>query len=76
MRHTITVTVEVESTSRSTKNVADALIGMLTNCQEERFESATVHPGGKQTQNYALTMSVVSADAMGTKSTAGWAVNL
>ena len=76
MRHTITVTVEVDSKTRNRAHVIDALISHITDLQGQEFNSCEVEPDGSETNQRACTLTVASAESEGQKSTAGWAVVL
>ncbi len=75
MRHTITVTVEVEADTRSRKQVIDELLGHITDLQDQQFHSCDVLPSGQEVGHKYCTLSVAKATADKVTTTAGWAVN-
>ena len=74
MRHTITVTVEVESDCEDINQVADALLGHITDMQDQHHVNIVVEPGGSEWVDLDVTASVAKAEALGIKIEAGWAV--
>ncbi len=74
MRHTITVTVEVESDCENAKQVADALLGHITDAQDAHHVNSVVEPGGSEWVDLDVIYSVAKAEACGIKVEAGWAV--
>lgn len=73
MRHTITVTVEVEADTNDRAQIVDSVLGCLTDIQDQRFRSCEVLPGGIEDGHKECCLSVVWAEADGMKTTAGWA---
>lgn len=73
MRHTITVTVEVEADTRSRKQVIDELLGHITDLQDQQFHSCTVLPSGQEVGRKECCLSVAKATADKVTVTAGWA---
>ena len=71
MRHTITVTIEVEADTRSRKQVIDELLGHITNLQDQQCHTCSVLPGGREVGHKYTTLSVASAQADGITTTAG-----
>lgn len=75
MRHTITITVEVESDDNASReHVISELCGVLTNVQDETFRRCSVMPDGTETEHEVCTLSVGEARSEGVRVQAGWAV--
>ena len=74
VRHTITVTIEVEASTRSRKQVVSELLGLITDVQERECHSCDVAKDGREVNHKRCTISVASAEADGATTTAGWAV--
>ena len=74
MRHTITVTIEIEADTKSRKQVVDELLGHITDLQDQQFHSCSVLPSGQEVGHKYCTLSVVSASDGKSTVTAGWAV--
>ena len=74
MRHTMTVTIDVEANTRSRKQVIDEVLGHITDMQAREFHTCEVTPGGKEVNHKRCTISVAFAEADGAKLEAGWSV--
>lgn len=73
MRHTITVTLEVEADTNDRAQIIDSVLGCLTDLQGQRFHSCDVLPGDIEDNIKECCLSVVWAEAEGMKTTAGLA---
>ena len=74
MRHTITLTVEIEADTADRRQVASELLNYITDMQDQVFSSAEVLPDGSEANRQECVLSVVHAEAEGQTITAGWAV--
>lgn len=74
MRHTITLTVEIEADTADRRQVASELLNFISDMQDQSFSSAEVLPNGSEQNRKECTLSLVQAEAEGQTIAAGWAV--
>lgn len=74
MRHTITVTVEVEADTDNRAQVVSELLNYISDLQDQEFHSAEVLPDGSEQNKQACVLSVAHAEADAQTITPGWAV--
>ncbi len=74
MRHTITVTVEVEADTDNRAQVVRELLNFISDLENQEFHSAEVLPDGSERNQQVCVLSVAHAEADAQTVTPGWAV--